>query len=93
MYPQHVRMSDDCKNIISAMLQKDPAARITLEQAKSHPWFKSIDWEKLSRKDVISPFIPPTSGTDWVSGFDEDFTSEPPVNSFCRVGLGVFSGD
>jgi len=42
---------------------------------------------------VISPFIPPTSGNDWVKGFDEDFTSEPPVNSFVLRGLGVVSGD
>lgn len=32
---------------------------------KSHPWFKKIDWEKLSEKKVAAPFLPPSIEEDY----------------------------
>ncbi|KAG8857622.1 hypothetical protein FRB96_005640 [Tulasnella sp. 330] len=50
---------------LSSLLERDPAKRLGcrpkgegFEDLKKHPWFKSIMWETLEDKEVISPFIP-----------------------------------
>lgn len=37
-FPTDVEASDDCKDLISIMLEKDPAKRADLETIKRHPW-------------------------------------------------------
>ncbi|KAL4623500.1 SNF-related serine/threonine-protein kinase-like [Arapaima gigas] len=39
--PPHV--SQDCRDLISRMLQRDPAERASLAQIESHPWLKGVD--------------------------------------------------
>ncbi|KAL4484301.1 hypothetical protein ABPG72_006412 [Tetrahymena utriculariae] len=80
-FPQHIKISNECKDIITKILQKDPEKRLTLQQAKMHPWFRDMDWEKLAKKQIPSPYIPCTQGEEWIKGFDSDFTSEAPINS------------
>ena len=46
------------------------------EEIKSHPWFASIDWEKLYSKGLNPPFKPKISGKTCVDNFDEEFTKE-----------------
>lgn len=36
-------ISDDCKDIINRLLDKDPKTRITLDKALSHKWFKDLN--------------------------------------------------
>lgn len=37
--PSHVRLSEDCKSLLSRILVADPAKRITIEQIYHHPWY------------------------------------------------------
>lgn len=37
---------------------KNPKDRLTLEQAKSHKFFKGIDWKKMENKEMKAPINP-----------------------------------
>lgn len=39
-----------------------------------HPWFKSIDREKLLKKELTPPYIPVLKHEDDISHFDEKFS-------------------
>ena len=43
----------------------------------NHPWFKNIDWEKLSKKELPAPFKPIVSGPEDLRNIDKLFTNEP----------------
>jgi len=57
-------LSDSCKNLLSAMLTRDPEQRITAEEALESPWFENEDFvncysprrilEKLSTSNLLS---------------------------------------
>ncbi|XP_034734900.1 SNF related kinase b [Etheostoma cragini] len=54
--PKHV--SDDCRDLISRMLQKDPSCRASLEEIEAHHWLQGLD------NILLSPEAPP----HWLSG-------------------------
>ncbi|KAM6927173.1 SNF related kinase b isoform 1-T2 [Lycodopsis pacificus] len=54
--PEHV--SDDCRDLISRMLQKDPSGRASLEEIEAHGWLQGLD------DALLSPEAPP----HWLSG-------------------------
>lgn len=29
---------------------------------KNHPWFAEVTWDRLARKDIDAPYIPPVKG-------------------------------
>lgn len=35
-------VSDDCRNLITSILNTDPDKRFTIEQIKAHPWYRQI---------------------------------------------------
>jgi len=50
-----IDVSENCKNIIYALLKKDSAKRIGAvneKDIKNHPWFADLDWDKLIKKRV-----------------------------------------
>ena len=46
-----------------------------------HPWFKSIDREKLLKKELQAPYIPVLKDQDDISHFDEKFSQLEVVES------------
>jgi hypothetical protein len=32
-----------------------------LDELKRHKWFKGIDWDRLRKRDVAPPYVPPSS--------------------------------
>ncbi|XP_036008064.1 SNF related kinase b [Fundulus heteroclitus] len=54
--PEHV--SDDCRDLISRMLQKDPCHRASLDEIEAHEWLQGLD------DALLSPEAPP----HWVTG-------------------------
>ena len=44
-------------------------------ELKEHPFFKTIDWEALSRKQVTPPFKPVVESDESVANFDPEFTT------------------
>jgi serine/threonine protein kinase len=48
-FPKH--LTEECKDLISQLLQVNPKMRIgaseaDIEEIKQHKWFSGIDWEK-----------------------------------------------
>jgi hypothetical protein len=49
------------RNLFAGLFQKKPEDRLGFEsplQIKSHPWFQKVDWDAISNKNVVPPFIP-----------------------------------
>ncbi|CAG9311781.1 unnamed protein product [Blepharisma stoltei] len=52
----------EAQDLMRKLMNKDPTKRPTMTQAKSHIFFKGIDWEELEKKKVR----PPRLGSKWV---------------------------
>ncbi|KAL6044440.1 Serine/threonine-protein kinase Sgk1, partial [Balamuthia mandrillaris] len=63
--------------LIRALLEREPTKRLSSAEAiKAHPYFASVDWEKMARKEVRPPFIPPVKSERDISQIDPTFTRE-----------------
>lgn len=64
------------------LLQKDCQKRLgadnDFQDIKEHPFFASIDFEKLLRKEIRAPFIPKIKDELDISHIDKEFTSVQP---------------
>ncbi|ORZ01427.1 kinase-like domain-containing protein [Syncephalastrum racemosum] len=77
-------MSDDAKSLLRGLLTRDPNERLGNagpEHIKQHPFFESIDWRKLLQKKMQPPFKPSVESAYDTTNFDEEFTSEQPLES------------
>jgi len=80
-------LSEECRDLIIALLNRNPEARLgssekDVEELKSHPFFASIDWDKMYKKEIDPPYKPKVkTGDDDTGQFDPTFTSEPVVDS------------
>ena len=46
-------------DLLSKLLAKDPSRRPkNVREVKMHPWFSTIDWNKICTKQYKAPFIP-----------------------------------
>eukprot|EP01017_Pseudomicrothorax_dubius_P002396 TRINITY_DN10054_c0_g10_i2.p1 TRINITY_DN10054_c0_g10~~TRINITY_DN10054_c0_g10_i2.p1 ORF type:complete len:386 (+),score=80.88 TRINITY_DN10054_c0_g10_i2:65-1222(+) len=88
-------LSENLKSLFHGVFQKNPEKRLgsgpdgALEIVK-HPWFSTLDWDALYRKEIRPPFVPKLKNELDVSNFDPEFT-ETPVES-CKEG-GSFTQD
>jgi serine/threonine protein kinase len=49
-------VSNDAKDIITQLLQRDPSKRLSDgDKIKAHAFYSSIDWQKLSRREIKAP--------------------------------------
>lgn len=57
-----IPMSDELKDIITKLLNKDVETRLgsqnDADEIVNHPWFSDIDWDKIMKKELPSPFQP-----------------------------------
>jgi len=57
-------MSEEVKDLISKLLDKNPKTRIgskeDADEIINHPWFQdgSLDFEKILNKTMKAPFVP-----------------------------------
>jgi len=49
-----------------------------VEEIKNHPFFATIDWEKLARREIQPPFKPTACRAEDTFYFDSEFTSKTP---------------
>jgi len=80
-FPSYV--SQEAQDLLEGFLTRDPDARLggDFEAVKAHPFFASIDWEKLFNREVEAPFKPEVGGKDDTSQIDPMFTQEAAVDS------------
>ena len=79
--------SADAKDFLKKILVQDPASRLgggpeDIEEMKKHPFFASIDFDKLARRQITPPYKPQVSGDDDFRNFDKEFTSEAVQDTF-----------
>jgi len=82
--PKH--LSENCKAILEALFQKDPEKRLGSGKEgpnaiKKHPWFSTVDFDALLKKEIRPPFIPKIKSETDTSNFDPEFT-ETPLDSY-----------
>ena len=92
IFPKNI--SYDCKSIIAALLEKNQDDRIVGEDVIRHSWFSEIDFEKLERRELTPPWIPPVTNRMETSQIDEEFTAEPVADTppLEGGGDGTFEG-
>eukprot|EP01126_Amoeba_proteus_P045079 TRINITY_DN5033_c0_g3_i7.p1 TRINITY_DN5033_c0_g3~~TRINITY_DN5033_c0_g3_i7.p1 ORF type:complete len:405 (+),score=94.55 TRINITY_DN5033_c0_g3_i7:74-1288(+) len=67
----------EASDILIKLLERNVEKRLQdPREIKRHPFFASIDWEKLLEKKIAPPYIPTVSGTEDISHIDEVFLSE-----------------
>ena len=73
-------ISKDAKDLMTRLLEKNVENRLCshegIEEIKKHPFFKSIDFDAILRKEVEAPYIPKIKNSTDVQNFDELFTNE-----------------
>jgi len=75
--------SPEAKSLLTALLQTKPNKRLgsspaDAEEIKQHPFFSSIDWEKLYRKQMDAPYKPMLNSQEDTSNIDKMFLNEKP---------------
>lgn len=76
------------------MLNRNPKNRLGAQrdtaELKEHPFFKSIDWDALGKKQVTPPFKPNVESDESTDNFDPEFTSA----DLRETGIDIFdNGD
>jgi len=75
-FPDYI--SADACDFVSQLLIRDTGKRLSdPTKIKSHPWFKTIDWEKLETKEIQPPFVPKVTSEDDLTQIDPDFLQQP----------------
>eukprot|EP00039_Didymoeca_costata_P019717 m.338662 g.338662 ORF g.338662 m.338662 type:complete len:480 (+) comp18496_c0_seq1:215-1654(+) len=91
-YPTSVPV--ECRSFLEGLLARDPrmrlgAGRDDVKAVRSHPFFSSIDWEALERKEIIPPFDPQVTGSLDLRNFDPEVTQEPIPKNIDTESLGL----
>jgi CRP-like cAMP-binding protein len=69
------RVEASGNDIINKLLEQDAARRFGtirggVEDVKNHPWFSTIDWERLVNQELAAPFVPTLKNALDTSMFD-----------------------
>uniref|UniRef100_A0A2K5V2H5 Ribosomal protein S6 kinase n=1 Tax=Macaca fascicularis TaxID=9541 RepID=A0A2K5V2H5_MACFA len=70
----------------SSLFKRNPCNRLGagidgVEEIKRHPFFVTIDWNKLFRKEIKPPFKPAVGRPEDTFHFDPEFTARTPTDS------------
>jgi len=64
-------------NLIECLLKRDPKERLSDPAAiKAHPYFAKINWDKLNKKEISPPYVPPVKSEMSTDMIDPSFTRE-----------------
>jgi len=75
IYPSF--LSAEVVDLMKKFLNRDPHLRLQdPDHIRAHPWFKSINWEKVKNKELPVPFVPNVKGSDDVRNIDKEFLQE-----------------
>ncbi|KAE9398335.1 kinase-like protein [Gymnopus androsaceus JB14] len=84
---ESVHCSDDGINVLKQLIERDPSRRMgcrstdALDDFREHPWFGSLEWDKLESKELAAPFVPDmkTANFDVSHELDEFLMVEKPL--------------
>ncbi|WVQ83279.1 hypothetical protein IAT38_005418 [Cryptococcus sp. DSM 104549] len=78
-------VGSEARSLLTQLLNRDPQRRLGVngaQEIKDHPFFaKHIKFHKLWNKQIQPPFKPAVASAIDTSNFDEEFTSEVPLDS------------
>ncbi|KFP05581.1 Ribosomal protein S6 kinase alpha-2, partial [Calypte anna] len=79
-------LSAEAQSLLRALFKRNPSNRLGagfdgVEEIKRHPFFLTIDWNKLYRKEIKPPFKPAVGRPEDTFHFDPEFTSRTPTDS------------
>ncbi|CAO3681883.1 unnamed protein product [Rhizopus microsporus] len=94
VFPQNVYnvISMDCIDVLTGLLDKSPYQRLghnNFERFKSHKWFQGLDWDKLEKKQLPSPY--PLDKSNKI--IQNEFKDDGLVYSTKRMSLPVTVDD
>uniref|UniRef100_A0A672YVA9 Protein kinase C n=1 Tax=Sphaeramia orbicularis TaxID=375764 RepID=A0A672YVA9_9TELE len=80
-YPRWI--NKEAKDLLERLFERDPTRRLGIVgNIRLHPFFKSINWQILERREVEPPFKPKVKAPNDYSNFDREFLSEKPRLSY-----------
>uniref|UniRef100_A0A3B4C7F9 Protein kinase C n=1 Tax=Pygocentrus nattereri TaxID=42514 RepID=A0A3B4C7F9_PYGNA len=75
-YPRWI--TKESKDLLEKVLQ-EPTRRLgVVGNIRAHPFFKTINWSALEKREVAPPFKPKVKAPNDCSNFDREFLSEKP---------------
>ncbi|OQE14558.1 hypothetical protein PENFLA_c037G06177 [Penicillium flavigenum] len=78
-------LSTEGRNFVKGLLNRNPKHRLgangDAKELMAHPFFHDINWDTLSRKEVIPPFKPQLQSETDTSNFDPEFTNAMELNN------------
>ncbi|XP_070606718.1 ribosomal protein S6 kinase alpha-3 isoform X2 [Erythrolamprus reginae] len=79
-------LSPEAQSLLRMLFKRNPANRLGagpdgVEEIKRHPFFITIDWNKLYRREINPPFKPATGRPEDTFYFDPEFTAKTPKDS------------
>jgi len=81
--PQFI--SPEAQLLLRSLFKRNPANRLGatrgLDEIKEQPFFKTIDFDKLIKKEISPPFQPAVTKSDDTYYFDKEYTSRTPKDS------------
>jgi len=85
-FPKH--FSVNARDLITKLLKPKATQRLGVINGgvnliKSHPWFATLDWAKLAKKELKAPIILPIKSAEDLSNFD-DYGEEAKQHVFPR---------
>lgn len=77
-------LSVEAQSLLRALFKRNPCNRLGagidgVEEIKRHPFFVTIDWNKLYRKEIKPPFKPAVGRPEDTFHFDPEFTARTPT--------------
>uniref|UniRef100_A0A8B9HI51 Ribosomal protein S6 kinase a, polypeptide 3a n=1 Tax=Astyanax mexicanus TaxID=7994 RepID=A0A8B9HI51_ASTMX len=76
-------LSGEAQSLLRNLFKRNPGNRLGagpdgVEEIKRHPFFSTIDWNKLFRREMHPPFKPASGRPDDTLYFDTEFTAKTP---------------
>lgn len=89
-FPSYI--DSDAQSLLEGLLTRDVDKRLGSgpngsENVKKHPFFRSLDWDKLDRKEIDPPYKPAVQDEHDTSQIDTVFTQEKPQDSLVESKL------
>uniref|UniRef100_A0A8C5SXZ8 non-specific serine/threonine protein kinase n=1 Tax=Laticauda laticaudata TaxID=8630 RepID=A0A8C5SXZ8_LATLA len=79
-------LSPEAQSLLRMLFKRNPSNRLGagpdgVEEIKRHPFFSTIDWNKLYRTEIQPPFKPASGRPEDTFCFDPEFTAKTPKDS------------